>query len=410
MTTNTHLNDFIELDSKIQEELLKTTDELLKVEYLDLDNTEYLAKALFCLKKYDESIEQFEKMLSFKSDDEQVMAYIGINYFKKEDYETAIEYFSKSLEKDPDNETVLSYKMLSHELLRDYDNAIKCGELIVKNNSKNTSAINRLIDYHFEMKNYGKCLYYIDQIGNKDTYKKALILYESKRYDECIETSIKIKSTESYRLAGKAYQKLGNITKAVKYLSRSYEKDPNIDILFEISEIYFEVRDYPRSVHFLKRVLLHDDANIEAYCRIAYAYSIYAKWHDAIEYAEKALEISKKVPKAYITLAEAHFQLERNFQKPKEIIDEGISENPDSSKLWAQKGGYNYHDDVFAFRQAYEKAISLNPRDYDIYDEYIYLLLLDEDDETAKKYYNQMLLYNPLFEKSFEELKKSMYL
>ena len=410
MTTRNHLNNFVELDSKIMDELLKTTDKLLKVEHLDYDNIEYLARALFCLERYDESIEHFKRMLSLKSDDKQVMTYIGINYFKKEDFETAIKYFNKILEKDPNNESVLSYKMLSYEFLKDYNHAIECGEQILKNNSKNTSVINRLIDYNFELKNYQECLYYINQIEDGDNYKKALILFESKRYDECIEVSIKIKTAESYHLAGKAYHKLGNIVKATKYLFKSYEKNPNTDILFEISEIYFEVKDYPRAVHFLKKVLVHDDANIKAYCKIAYAYSIYAKWHDAIEYAEKALEISKKVPMAYITLAEAHFQLEVNFEKPKQIIDEGISENPNSPELWAQKGGYNYPHDLFTFRESYEKAISLSPNDCSIYREYIYLLLLDEDEETAKKYYNQMLLFNPVFEKSFQELKKSMFL
>ena len=104
MTTNSHLKNFVEIDSKTLEELSKTADELLEVKHLDLDNTEYLAKALFCLGKYDESIEQFERILSLKSDDEQAMSNIGINYFLKEDYNTAIAYFNKSLEKDSDKE------------------------------------------------------------------------------------------------------------------------------------------------------------------------------------------------------------------------------------------------------------------------------------------------------------------
>lgn len=410
MTTSNHLNNFMELDSKIQEELLKTTDELLEVEHLDLDNTKYLAKALFCLKRYDESIEQFERMLSLKSDDEDALSFIGINYFRKEDYETAIKYFDRSLERNPDNVTALSYKMLSHEFLRDYISAIECGERILKSNSKNASVINRLIDYHFKLRNYQECLYYFNRIEGGDMYKKALILYESKRYDECIEEAVKIKTAESYRLAGKSYHKLGNITKAVRYLWKAYEKESNTDILFEIAEIYCEVMDYKRAVFFLKEVLIHDDSNVEAHNRIAAAYLNSSNWHDAVEYAERTLQLSTKVPQAYVTLAEAHFQLDVNYEKSKQVIDEGISENPNSAELWAQKGGYNYHDDVFTFRKSYEKAISLSPSDFKIYKEYIYLLLLDEDEETAKKYYNLMLLFNPVYEKSFEELKKSMYL
>ena len=411
MTTDHHLNNFIDLDSETMDELSKTADELLEVEHLDFDNTNYLVKALFCLGRYDESIKQFERMLSLKSDNKEIMTNIGINYFKMQDYENAIKYFSESLENDPDNETALSYKMLSYEFLMDYPKAIDCGERILKKNSKNTSVINHLIDCHLKLKNYDVCYYYINRADYKDLYKKASILYESKRYEECIKTSVKLKTAESYHLTGKAHHKLGNTIKAVKYLFKSYEKNPNIDILFEISDIYFEVWDYPRSIHFLKMVLAHDETNVKAYNQIASAYLNSSKWYDAVEYAEKTLEISKKVPQAYITLAEAYFQIHGgDFEKSKQIIDEGISENPNSAKLWAQKGGYYYCDESYAFSKAYEKAISLSPSDCSIYREYIYLLLLNEDDDIAKKVYNQMLLMNPLYEKSFEELKKSMFL
>ena len=404
MTTNNHLKNFVEIDSKTQENLLRTTDELLKVEHLDLDNTKYLAKVLFYLGKYDESIEQLKKILSLNSNDEQVMIHIGINYFKKEDYESSLEYFNKSLERNPNDETALSYKMLSYEFLNDYNNAIECGERILINDSKNTSVIKRLIDYHFELKNYDNCLDYINQIEYEDKYKKILILYESKRYEECIEASNKVKTANSYYLAGKSYYKLGKIAKAIKYLNKSYEKDLNIDTLFEIIKIYFEVKDYKKSIYFLKKVLIHDNSNIEAYNKIAIAYLDAANWHDAIEYAKKTLEISTKVPQAYITLAEAYFQLEMSFEKANQILDKGICLNPDSAELWVKKGGINFSYDYFAFKHAYENALSLSPRDCAIYKEYIYLLKLMDEEQEAKKYYNQMLLINPLFEKSFQEL------
>ena len=296
--------------------------------------------------------------------------------------------------------------MLSHEFLNDYESAIGCGKRILKNNPKNTSAIKRLICYHLETEDYDKCLDYISQIKDYDSYKKALILYKSKRYEECIEEAGKIRSAESYRLAGKSYQKLGNISKAVRHLLKSYEKEPNIDILFEISEIYFEAEEHQKAIPFLKRVLCHDGSNVEALSKIAYAYSFYpSNWHNAIEYAQKTLEINKKVPEAYVTLAEAHFQLDRGrLENALKILDEGISENPESAKLWAKKGGYCYPYDEPAFRKSYEKAISLDPSNNKIRLEYLYLLMMDEDLEAAKKHYNEMLLYNPLFEKSFQEL------
>ena len=409
MTTNNHLN-FEELDSKTYEDLSKTANELLEVEHLDFDNRKYLAKVLFLLKRHDESIEQLEMAISKKSDDE-TQALIAINHFQNEDYENALKILDECLERDPENETLLSYAMMSYEFQKDYKNAIRCGNRILKCNSKNTSLINRLIDYHMELENYEMCLAYIGQIEYEDFYKKASILYKAGRYEECIEESRKIRTAESYRLAGRSYHKLGNTVKAVKYLYRSYEKDSNINTLFEIAEIYFEAGDYGRAIHFLNDSLLHDPLSIEAHAKIAQAYLNTSHWDDAVEYAKKAIQISKKVPQAYIILAEAYFQLESgNVEKTLEILDEGIHENPESEELWMEKGGHSFPYDMFSFKESYEKAISLNPKNPDIYHEYIYLLIMNDEIEEAKRYYNQMLFYNPLFEKSFEELKKSMYL
>ena len=238
MTTNNHLNNYIELDPEIREELSKTADELLEVKHLDSDNTKYLAKVLFRLGRHDESIGQLEKILSFDGDDEDALVLVALNHFRKDNHEAAIKYLNRCLEMDSGNETLLSYKMLSCEFLNHYRNAIICGEKILKINPKNTSAINHLIECHFKLENYDKCLKYISQSEYKDHYKKALILYKSGRYEECIEEARKAKNAESYHIAGKSYLKLGNGVKAVKYLDKSYEMYMNVDPLFEFSEIY----------------------------------------------------------------------------------------------------------------------------------------------------------------------------
>ena len=126
MTTNNHLN-FEELDSKTYEDYSKTANELLEVEHLDFENSKYLAKLLFLLKRHDESIEQLERALSQKSDDEAIDL-IAINHFQKKDYEKALKLLEKCLERDCENETLLSYAMMSYEFQNDYENAVRCGK------------------------------------------------------------------------------------------------------------------------------------------------------------------------------------------------------------------------------------------------------------------------------------------
>ena len=410
MTTRNHLNSFEKLEPETMDNISRTADELLCIEHLDFDNTRYLASALFCLGRYDESIEQFERMLSMKCDDKETIACLAINHFQKQDYRTALEYLNRGLEIDPENRRMLSYRMLSYEYLGDFKGAVRCGERILEKNPKYEPAISHLIDCHLELGNYDECLDYISQMKYEDPCRKALILYRAKRFEECIMEAGKVKTAQSYRLTGKAYHRLGNEMKAVKYLYRSYEKDENVDILFEISDIYSEIGDYQRAVHFLKEALLHDENNAETCCRIAHAYLRSSKLDDAVEYGEKTLEINKKMPKAYSILASATFQMTVQPEKSLEIIEEGLRENPESVELWCEKGSYGLSADVYGFEQAYEKAISLNPNDCETYKKYIFVLLLCGEYEAAKKQYNQMLLFNPLFEKNFEELKESMHI
>lgn len=405
MTTNNHLNNFVEIDSKTHDELSNIVDKLLQVKHLDIDNTHYLASSLVSLERYDESVMQYERILAMKSYDEKALLGIGIAYFNLKDYRKALEYLKRGLELDPVNEIMLSYKMLSHELLNDYASAVMTGNELLSINPTNNQVIKRLVDYHFELREFDLCIYYLRQV-KYDNYKKAVILYEAGKYKECIEASRKAKTSQSYQLAAKAYQKLDNTVKAVKYLYKSYEMDGDVDTLFEISEIYFKNETYKRAIYFLKKVLLHDDLNVKAYCMIAKAYLEGGDWYDAVEYARMTLEITKKVPEAYITLSQAQFQIDGgDHNKSVEIIEEGLIENPDSAELWIEKGGYCFCDDPYTFRESFEKAISLKPDDSEIYFKYIDLLLMSDEMEMAKIYYNKLLLVNPLFDKSFEELK-----
>ena len=223
-------------------------------------------------------------------------------------------------------------------------------------------------------------------------------------YEECIEIASKIRSAEAYHLCGKAYFKLGKIKKASKYMYKSYEKDGNIDTLFEIADIYSGRQTGSKAIYYLKEVLIHDEENFEAYARIASAY-LYSDNIQAIEYAKKALEITRKVPSAYITLSEAHIQLGHDFEISAEILDEGIRENPNSAELWAEKGDLHFSNDPYTFMKSYETAISIDSRNLNFYLEYISLLMIDGEVEKAKKMYNRMLLYFPLFDKSFDEIE-----
>ena len=132
MTTENHLNEFVQINPETRKDLQNTAEELSKVEHLDLDNRQYLASVLFSLGRYDESIEEFERILSIKENDEKIIADIAICHYKRGNYTIALKYLKRGLEITPESESMLTYEMLCFEFLEDFENAIKTDKKIIK--------------------------------------------------------------------------------------------------------------------------------------------------------------------------------------------------------------------------------------------------------------------------------------
>ena len=125
--------------------------------------------------------------------------------------------------------------------------------------------------------------------------------------------------------------------------------------------------------------------------------------HLAVEYCETLLEVNDKNIEGYVTLADAHY-LMKNLEKSFEIIEKGMAIDPKSVDLWKQKAWVNYTADHEQFKRDYEQVIRLDPNNTRSY-----ILLIEEylwDDETDKAHrcYERLLLYNPTFSKSFEDI------
>jgi tetratricopeptide (TPR) repeat protein len=115
------------------------------------------------------------------------------------------------------------------------------------------------------------------------------------------------------------------------------------------------------------------------------------------------LEVNDKNIEGYVTLADAHY-LMKNPEKSFEIIEKGMAIDPKSVDLWRQKAWTNYTADHEQFKRDYEQVIRLDPNNTRSY-----ILLIEEylwDDETDKaiRCYERLLLYNPTFSTSFDEI------
>ena len=86
----------------------------------------------------------------------------------------------------------------------------------------------------------------------------GLVLFKLKKYEEAIKKLKNIKTAESYRLMGECYEKLNKPSKAIRCLTKAYEKDSDIEILFEIAEITMK-NNYPqRTISILEWIFAMD--------------------------------------------------------------------------------------------------------------------------------------------------------
>ena len=357
-----------------------------------------LGKALFLNGDYDESIHYLERSDDFKKD-----AYLGLDYYRKRDFESAAGHFRAFL-KQKQNETILTYLMLCHEENGEIENAAICGEGLLEINPEKDSIKPRLIDHYFTLKQYQKSLDYINELNDrKCRYKKALALFNLERYDEAISEAKSLKTSEAYKLIARSYEKLNKPSKAVRYMFRPYEMDENTETLFEIVDFLSKNGEHDRSLHVLRRILEEDPQNEKCLERIVRNYREHGQSHLAVEYCKTLLEVNDKNIEGYVTLADAHY-LMKNLEKSFEIIEKGMAIDSKSVELWRQKAWANYAADHEQFKRDYEEVIRLDPNNTRSYILLIEEYLWDDETDRARRCYERLLLYNPTFSKSFEDI------
>ena len=211
------LNGFKQFSENPYSDAIKFLKEYIEVEPTDEAYLE-LGKALFFNEEYDESISYLELTNDSRSD-----AYMGLDYLRKEDFPNAIKHFNEFL-KNKENETILSYLMISYEKANDWRNAALTGERLLEIRPDNKSVKFRMVDYHYNLKEYEKSLGYINELKDKKLKcKKGLVLIKLERYDVAIQTLKSLKTAEAYSLMARAYLKQNKHAKAVSCAFKSYE-------------------------------------------------------------------------------------------------------------------------------------------------------------------------------------------
>ncbi len=319
----------------------KAVDTALKaLDYVQDDYTVYYIAGTACmsLKKFDMAVEYLEKALNLNPEHSQLYNNLGTCYVTIGNLDKAYLNFTKASELDPENS--ITYF--------------------------NIGSILQLQNKHKEACEFFKKAYSIEA---QDNYLVALALSEvkSNQMEEAIKhykilaSNYPSKPNFQYNLAC-CYDAVGDYTSAITILAQLVLVNPkSVSMLRKLASIYVKINQFANAKVLYEKILIQGNVTPEIYYEFAH---LCVKTNDM----DKAEKILKKVVDLNPEFAMAHKDL-------------GV--------LYLSKRLFDYAQDEF------NKALKIEPENFDILFEYANYLHATTDFAQADEYYQKALKINP---------------
>jgi len=302
---------------------------------------------LYNEKKYEESLEFFNKAINVKSTPE-LLNYKGYLFEKLGRFNKSLKTYDESLRLEPNNKRVIISKARVSELVGKYEDALSC---------------------YFDLL----------KLGCNDLFV--------------------------YSEIGSLFKKLGNFSKAIKYYDKGLKLDPNnVEILNNESIVLHLLKEYEKALNLLNMAIELDSNDSDILCNKGHVLSELGRKKEALEFYKKTLELNTKDPKVYsyigITYADLNNREEalKYFKKAVFYINNELEKNHDCCDLLINKsislfylGMQNEAFDVI------NKVLKRDPNNLNAMSYKAYYL------KEKKEYQNSLLYYNKLLELSNDE-------
>ena len=277
-----------------------------------------------------------------------------------------------------------------------------------------------LLDHYEEEKNYEEVIRLIDEMILNDPEKASSLLFRKaealvalEKCDQAI-TTLKVyvkdcskkEKIKSYVLIASCYLNIDNDEKAEEYLEKIIDIDPENDIILkQLSYMSYINQDFERCCYLVKILIKIDKADIEDYTNLIFCCIQLDLIDEALEYAEKVIELDPTNLDVFATLTIVYENLE-DEKKLKEVCERIIDLKDDGTLQIILLKAQAYlelgkKEEAFEF---VNKAIKLNP-----YDPFPYMMkgiLYNKLDmyEQADECFNEAFRLNPEILKSIEKL------
>ena len=279
-------------------------------------------------------------------------------------YKHAIEAFYKALEHDNKSSELMLEIAESYYLMKDEERALNYIEQILEQNSKHTESLKLLKRIFLNKKAWKEAtqaainIYTISQ-NAKDLVEILKLLNIQKRYNEVLEYNSKYDTVEILYEKSFAALFCNEIESAENFINVALSKEPNNSALQLLKgKILFKQGKEEDCIKLIEEINI-DYQNSDLLNFIGLIEQQKGNYHKAINYFQKAINLSPETDEYYYNCASTYFKMS-DISFAKKYYNLAISLNPDNP---------NYHlalANLYYSEKQYRRA--LEELDFDFYE------------------------------------------
>jgi len=217
----------------------------------------------------------------------QRLAKSGDSKFRVKEYSEALDLYLEAIDYNPSFVAVLYRITNVYQQMRDYENAKIFAEKTLSHDSS----------HYKSMKTLGDLYYQLGDVNNSVQY-----------YNQCIDTSPEY--YKAYYSLSKVLNEQGERAEAIENLNMALSINPAYDKAYILlGVIYSDSENYKNAIYNFKKAIDINDKNHKLYFRLAETYNRSEQYEKAKNSAKKSLQIKRNYAGAFFELGYAELHM-----------------------------------------------------------------------------------------------------
>lgn len=274
------------------------------------------AELCFCKGDANRAIYLLNSLLNYESFSSDLCLDILCLFADYDKISEMTDFADKALKRISDTTDILRELANIYEEKEQLDLALKAYDKLLDQNPYSCSDWLGLAKIYAIKRNYGKAIEACDYalaIDEKDINTlsfKGYCLYDSKRYDEAIDTFKEYAENNgnkavAYELIAECYSALKKTKEAISYLTKAYEMNPHdVETCYQLAVNYFATKEMQKAIDFLKQAIAIDDKDSSLFSFLGEIYLRQKDFRLAELYLEKAIFLDPNNEEAYMLLGD----------------------------------------------------------------------------------------------------------